>query len=414
MSRRVGGQITEPRDCTLAATIAEALRRSRVDLAHAWLDRMASYRAADPPRPPSREMVDRMPALVEGIAWYLEHPGDAIDTTTPAVASAIDLCTLRHGQGFDTRDVLEDYMLLGEVLFDFLKATVTDLRDGGDVMVCGHWLFRAIMLIEITTTTHFIRLGREEVAEREGRLQAFNRAVSHEIRNRIGTLINAGELLTTSGLSPKDRVRFAQLITRNAHEMRVTVDNLLVLARLEDDPRELRHASLRQVVTEVAKHVDTLAKAARIEIELPEELPDVEVNAAVHLVLTNYLTNAIKYCDPGEKRRFVRVAVALQPRDKADPEVIVRVQDNGLGVPFEKRAALFQRFFRAHDTTKTKGTGLGLSIVRETVKALGGRAWADFPEKGSIFAFAVPCRLSRVRRTRPGVERRAGTAKHAV
>jgi signal transduction histidine kinase len=415
VSRRTGGQITEPRDCTLAATVAEGFRRSRIELAQAWLERIRSYRAAEPPRAPSSEMVARIPALVEGIAWYLEHPADAIDTATPAVASAIELCTLRHQQGFDTRDVLEDYMLLGEVLFDFLKVTVADARDGEDVMRCGHWLFHAIMLIEITTTTHFIRLGREQVAEREGRLQAFNRAVSHEIRNRIGTVINAGELLSAGDrLSPADRVRFAQIITRNAHEMRVTVDNLMVLARLEDDPRELRHAPLRQILGEVTKQVQALANAAQMEVELPEELPDVEVNAAVNLVLTNYLTNAIKYCDPGVPRRFVRVAVTLQPRAGSEPELIVRVQDNGLGVPVEKRAALFQRFFRAHDQTKTQGTGLGLSIVRETVKALGGRVWADFPEKGSIFAFAVPCRLSRVRRPRPPVDRRGWAKKTTV
>jgi signal transduction histidine kinase len=413
VSRRTGGQITEPRDCTLAATVADAFRRSRLELVQAWLERIASYRAAHPARSPSVEMVDRMPALVDGIAWYLEHPTDAIDTATPAVASAIELCTLRHQQGLDTRDVLEDYMLLGEVLFDYLKLTVDDGRDGDDVVVCGHWLFHAIMLIEITTTSHFIRLEREQVAEREGRLQAFNRAVSHEIRNRIGTVINAGELLAVSDrLSPADRVRFAHIITRNAQEMRVTVDNLLVLARLEDDPGELRYASLRQVLTEVIKQVEALAKAARIDVELPEAVPDVDVNAAIQLVLTNYLTNAIKYRDPGVPRCFVRLAVTVQPRDGSEPELIVRVEDNGLGVPLEKRALLFQRFFRAHDRSRTQGTGLGLSIVRETVKALGGRAWADFPEKGSIFAFAVPCRFSRPRRRRTHVERRARAKKN--
>jgi signal transduction histidine kinase len=73
--------------------------------------------------------------------------------------------------------------------------------------------------------------------------------------------------------------------------------------------------------------------------------------------------------------------------------VVVRVSDNGLGVPREAREQLFHRFFRAHEATVTgeEGTGLGLSIVRETVEALGGRAWAEFPADGSVFAFAVPC-----------------------
>jgi signal transduction histidine kinase len=76
---------------------------------------------------------------------------------------------------------------------------------------------------------------------------------------------------------------------------------------------------------------------------------------------------------------------------------VIRVCDNGLGVPADKRQKLFGEFFRAHDDTITDadGTGLGLSIVRETVESAGGRAWAEFPdglEAGSIFAFALPSR----------------------
>ena len=75
--------------------------------------------------------------------------------------------------------------------------------------------------------------------------------------------------------------------------------------------------------------------------------------------------------------------------------MIVLVRDNGLGVPREARARLFEQFYRAHGDTITgdEGTGLGLSIVRDTAESLGGRAWAEFPpEGGSVFAFSLPSR----------------------
>ena len=73
------------------------------------------------------------------------------------------------------------------------------------------------------------------------------------------------------------------------------------------------------------------------------------------------------------------------------------MRDNGLGVPPEKRDALFQHFFRAHETvTDAEGTGLGLSIVRETATALGGTAWAEFPPEGAVFAFSFPERRATV------------------
>jgi signal transduction histidine kinase len=81
-------------------------------------------------------------------------------------------------------------------------------------------------------------------------------------------------------------------------------------------------------------------------------------------------------------------------RDGDPCEVVVRVRDNGLGVPEEARAQLFRRFFRAHEGTVTgeEGTGLGLAIVRETIESVGGRAWAEFdPVEGSVFAISFPC-----------------------
>ena len=133
------------------------------------------------------------------------------------------------------------------------------------------------------------------------------------------------------------------------------------------------------------------ARAAKVRVQVSLDLPDVEVNAAaVELCLTNYLSNAIKYADPEHGDSFVEISGSI---DKAGEQLISRVRDNGLGVPADKRDRLFQRFFRAHETvTAAEGTGLGLSIVRETVESMGGRAWAEFGERGSTFLFSLPFR----------------------
>jgi signal transduction histidine kinase len=99
----------------------------------------------------------------------------------------------------------------------------------------------------------------------------------------------------------------------------------------------------------------------------------------------------VKYRDPAEPRRWVRIEGELRNTGGAC-EIVVRVRDNGLGVPEEGRDKLFQRFFRAHETvTGEEGTGLGLSLVREAIEASGGRVWAEFPARGSVFALSVPC-----------------------
>jgi K+-sensing histidine kinase KdpD len=207
-------------------------------------------------------------------------------------------------------------------------------------------LFRAISLIQQATTVHFLRLTDEKRREREEQLRASSRAVSHEIKNQIGTVVSASETLQA------------------------------VAAR--EAARQLREHS----------------RAANVEIRL-ESLREVEVNAAaVELCLTNYLSNAIKYADPKRANRYAVVSGSIGPAQHGGREVVVRVRDNGLGVAREKRGNLFERFYRAHETptTQAEGTGLGLSIVSETVASLGGRAWAEFPSSGSVFAFSLPYR----------------------
>jgi len=93
--------------------------------------------------------------------------------------------------------------------------------------------------------------------------------------------------------------------------------------------------------------------------------------------------------------RWVEITGRTVPAMEDQPaHVVVEVRDNGLGVPVDQRDRLFERFFRAGVETVTgvEGTGLGLSIVRETVESLGGRAWAEFPDGMSVFAFSLPTR----------------------
>jgi signal transduction histidine kinase len=256
-------------------------------------------------------------------------------------------------------------------------------------------LFRAVGVIQQTTTMHFLRLADERVADREERLRAFNRAVSHEVKNRIGTALGASEtLLDVPGLPAEEQRKFFTMISRSLRSMNTTVENLLALSRTDNDARQHRHVRLPAAAHEAKRQVREAAEAAGVDIRIAKDIANLEVNAAaVELCLTNYLTNSIKYADPAKSERFAEVTASPQETAEHGREVIVRVTDNGLGVPAEKRDQLFQRFFRAHETvTDQEGTGLGLSIVRETAQSVGGRAWAEFPDEGSVFAFSLPCR----------------------
>ena len=390
---------TTTTDCPLAVTLAERLRGQRDALTGRWLTRIADRVALTPSRIfPSDDLIDHVPLLLLGIADYIEDPARPVLAETPVIAKAMELGALRHTQGFDEHQLLKEYEILGGILFQFLADAVGEIDTEctrAELIICAGRLFQAIAVIQQATTTQFLMLARAQIAEREDRLRTFNRALTHELRNRIGAAMGAAQIMEMPEIDASERQRLNGVVLRNVESMRGVLDNLLVLTGVPVESRQQRHVHLPEAAQEAARQVRAAARARAVAIRIDPELPAVEVSAAaVELCLTNLLANAIKYSDPGAADRWVEVRGRLVVTDDVPEEVIVHVVDNGIGVPAEARARLFQRFFRAHEQTRPEieGTGLGLSIIRDTVAGLGGRAWAEFPEKGSVFAFSLPCR----------------------
>jgi signal transduction histidine kinase len=213
----------------------------------------------------------------------------------------------------------------------------------------------------------------------------------------VGAIQGAHALLEESWLDESARTRFLRMIGENVEGIEAILGNLLVLSRLEDRVQQHRHVRLPQAVAEVVRQLREMARAKAVGVTVAEDLPGVEIDAAViELCLRNYISNAIKYANPEMVHRWIEIRGRVENRGDARGEsLVVEVRDNGMGIPAEARDKLFQRFFRAHDDTVTgaEGSGLGLSIVRETVESIGGRAWAESSVSGgSVFAFAIPCR----------------------
>lgn len=378
---------------TLACAIAERLRDAKADLAGRWLARIAERVALTPDRIfPTQELLDHVPLLIEGIADFVEDPALTVAADSAVIRHAMDLGTLRHQQGFTEHEILKEFEIFGAIVFAFLRGTA-DLVDGSGAewTTCAQRLFQALATIQQATSVRYFELMAARIKDSEDRLRAFDRALTHEMRNRLGATLGAAELLETIDLGEQDFRGLAAVITRNIRSMRVVLDNLLELAHFEADARQQRRVPLAAAISEAARQLRDAATAEDVEIRIADDLPRVEVSAAaVELALVNYLSNAIKYRNPANSPRFAEITGRIEGDD-----LVVRVRDNGIGVPEESRASLFQRFFRARvgGASEVEGTGLGLNIVREVMHNAGGRAWAEFPASGgSVFAFALPAR----------------------
>jgi two-component system sensor histidine kinase TctE len=289
--------------------------------------------------------------------------------------------------------------MLGEIIFEFLADTADQMPEEvprRNFLACWQRVSQAIELIRQATVSHFLRLSAAQINDRENRLRKFNRTVAHELKNKIDAISNASTILAESWTDQAQRSEFEAIIAKNASGLKHVLSNLESLSRTQADARHCRNVLLPEAANEAVRELQEAANAKGVDVRVVE-LPGIEVDAAtVELCLMNYVSNGIKYSDSAKGERWVAIEATVEgPDNEHDREVVIRVSDNGIGVPADKREQLFQEFYRAHGDTVTgaDGTGLGLSIVRETVESIGGRAWAEFPnDAGSIFAFAIPAR----------------------
>jgi signal transduction histidine kinase len=385
----------------LAAILSDRLRTAKQELVTQWLERITERVSIERRRIfPTHELLNHIPLLIEGVAGYLKRPERDIDSKAPVVAKAMELGALRHAQGFDAYEILKEYEMFGEIVFTFLRGTAETIPGDyprRDFLVCWERMGQAMELIRQATMSHFLRLSSAQINQRENRLRKFNRTVAHELKNNVTAITAATIALREDWVAPSDRKEFEEIIARNADGLQHVLENLEALSRTQGDSRHCRHVMLPEAATEAVRELQDAARAKDVDVRIADDMPAVEVDAAVvELCLMNYVSNGIKYSDSSRSDRRVSVDARFEgPDTERDREVVIRVRDNGVGIPADKRARLFEEFYRAHGDTVTEaeGTGLGLSIVRETVESIGGRAWAEFPDDaGCIFAFSIPSR----------------------
>jgi signal transduction histidine kinase len=198
--------------------------------------------------------------------------------------------------------------------------------------------------------------------------------VSHELRSPLTRLRVAIELL------PDERHRAA--MAADIAEMEAMIAELLELERLRDG-RGLQLA--RTDLAEIVRDVVDSKSGVRI-VSLPRELPIDADAEKLRIVLRNLIENAIKYSLPDSKP--VEISGACD-----DENVVLRVTDDGPGVPDEDRATLFEPFFRVNRsrTKSPAGYGLGLSICKRIVEAHRGTiSMQNNPGRGATFTVSLP------------------------
>ncbi|GMR12947.1 MAG: hypothetical protein BMS9Abin29_1142 [Gemmatimonadota bacterium] len=211
--------------------------------------------------------------------------------------------------------------------------------------------------------------------------------VSHDLRNPVGTVAAAAELIQDIPLTEERRAEHLDIIRRSADRMSRLIDDLLDIARLDAGRLKVEPASepvgdLLQEAVALSSH---LAGQAGVVVRMggDDGMPRVMVDRERILqVLANLIGNAIQFTPAGGE---ITLRAAAE-----EGRVVVSVADNGPGVPEEVRAHLFDRFWRG-GSSGGKGAGLGLAIVKGLVEAHSGEVWVEsVAGEGATFSFSLP------------------------
>ena len=212
--------------------------------------------------------------------------------------------------------------------------------------------------------------------------------VSHELRTPLASVVGFAELLRTRELTEAQRHQFLTVILEEGRRLTALINDFLDLQRMESGRQEitLRPLDLPELLDQSVSAAGP-DDAHPIVLDLPDDLPMVRADSdRVRQVVANLLSNARKYSPGGG-----RVEVSAH---EADGQVIISVQDHGLGLPPDAVPHLFEKFFRVDNSDRRSitGTGLGLAISRKIIDAHGGRIWAESEGlgHGSRFSFSLP------------------------
>ena len=272
------------------------------------------------------------------------------------------------------------------------------VRDGGH-----EWTTAQVSLVEAVAadmgrTVHHARLFEQQSAilgqlrELDRTKSDFLSTISHELRTPLTSIAGYVEMMRDGDAGPVQPMQqnMLEIVGRNTQRLRDLIEDVLMISRVESGAvrSERLPVLLAGLVEQVVTTLRPMAASGQVRVDvIPTRDQGLVLGDPAQLdrVLLNLIGNAIKFT-PVNGRVTVSVAVR-------DDELVLRVEDTGIGIPAPEVDRLFTRFFRASNATSRQipGTGLGLAIVGSLVDAHDGRVEVDSVEgRGTTFTVTLP------------------------
>ncbi len=253
---------------------------------------------------------------------------------------------------------------------------------------------------EVESRTAALREAVKEAQAASVAKSQFLANMSHEIRTPMNGVLGMTELLLGTELNSTQK-QYAETVFNSADSLLTIINDILDFSKIEAGKMDLEEIDFN--LSDLCEQLTALffERAQQKHIDLNCELdPDVEHEVRgdpyrLRQVLTNLLSNALKFTEIGSVKLQVSQAGADALATGADVHLRFRISDTGIGVPAEAMSRLFKSFSQADGSTTRKygGTGLGLIISKELCDLMGGTIdVVSTPNAGTVFTVEIPLR----------------------
>ncbi len=264
----------------------------------------------------------------------------------------------------------------------------TDKQRYIDIMIVSYFIFLLGSPMLLFGKNLFVK-AKEKAEDSEKSKMRFLANISHDIRTPLNAIIGFTDLLKSEGVSEKERKIYIQTIESNSEKLLYLVNNILNLSQIDSGVLKVNKSmfGINEFLENVFQTYSILMSNGKVKLQLKNELEEsnIVVNSDQNLlyqVLTNLLTNSIKFTEKGA------ITFGVEKVDSLRFFVI----DTGIGIPKNKQSLVFDRFRQVEKGSKDaiKGVGLGLAICYEIMALLGGEIELESDGKTGTTVYFTP------------------------
>ena len=298
---------------------------------------------------------------------------------------AIKLIDPRKNGGQSHNATIRIYEKSTDTMYWYTINSIPEYDDKGNITGCFGLIHNVNDLMETQ-----IKMQKEkERANDSSRLKStFLANMSHEIRTPLNAIVGFCDIMQTID-SPEEREELLKIIHNNCNNLLQIINDILVLSELDSSGLMLNpeRCNFAEEFSLLCKSLEQRVSEPSVKfiVDNPYDSLFVTIdNGRISQIITNFLTNAVKYTHEGHIKLGYRIE---------DNGLHIYCEDTGSGIPKDKCEKIFERFFKVNEYIQ--GAGIGLSICKAIVAKCNGKIGVESEEgKGSTFWIWIPCEIS--------------------